>query len=279
MAVDRVQGVGESKLHGGDTPGLTPERNWTIDGKKVPAYLNVPYDVTDQGRAERKAKIEASGGIIADHHLEMTDANDKRAGAVGNPDGAGFAKGALDPRDLTYQEPDNALGKYREGLENGVDPLDNPNGMEAAMRKHLPAGMRGRFLSPRKCAIDGTRGWEPILVDDGKGTMVQVRVGDMILAAMPENRAKRREERTVQMHAEQISNTAEEARERIAQAGVDAAALRRVAKKRGQELDGLYGRQNDQAGEMPSSRERGAGAEDLDAPNSPRLPGAFEVTI
>lgn len=62
---------------------------------------------------------------------------------------------------------------------------DAPNPMKEAMEKHVPKGMRGRFLAPRVIDRRGMRGWEPVLDENGK----QIKVRDSILAQMPEERA------------------------------------------------------------------------------------------
>lgn len=70
----------------------------------------------------------------------------------------------------------------------GMDINDAPNPMKELMDKHVPKGMRGRFLSPRVIDRRGMRGWEPVTDESG----AQVKVRDTILAQMPEEQAKER---------------------------------------------------------------------------------------
>ena len=74
---------------------------------------------------------------------------------------------------------------FRESLE--ALELENPQGV--LMKRHLPPGMRGLWMSERKTAKEGMRrgvlDYQPVLVDvDGKKE--RIRAGEMFLAMVPE---------------------------------------------------------------------------------------------
>lgn len=151
-----------SKIHAAPE-GTFPETiDWsklTVGGLPIPEHLQglVPWASTDQATEERRANRKHE------------------------PSGIEFGADPLD----------KGVEKFRDGLEAGVDPWDNPDPLHEKALEVVKPGERHRFLSPRKITQAGLRGWVPKV--DVKGN--QVTVGEMILATMPEDVAKRRDKR------------------------------------------------------------------------------------
>lgn len=114
---------------------------------------------------------------------------------------------------LLYQQTDEGIAEYNEGKvdvaarvtqdsftktmahrkdavkDQGMDIADAPNPMKEMADQHVPKGMRARFLSPSVVNRRGMRGFEAVR-DPKTGDPVKVR--DMVLAQMPEEKADRR---------------------------------------------------------------------------------------
>jgi hypothetical protein len=73
-------------------------------------------------------------------------------------------------------------------IDRGMEPWEAPNPMGDLEKAYVRPGFKGKFLSPRKCDKDGTRGY--VMVKDENGRPVKLR--DMMLAEMPIERVKAR---------------------------------------------------------------------------------------
>ncbi len=71
---------------------------------------------------------------------------------------------------------------------DAMEPWQAPDPMQELAEAHVEPGFRARFLSDRVVQRSGTRGWE--VVKNEKGD--PVRLATMVLAKMPEQRAKQR---------------------------------------------------------------------------------------
>lgn len=136
-----------------------------IDATLLGSVLN--YWSTDEGREEANAaKLAPTPGV------EVTRNAPGRRGS------------SLDPDKAVEQRRD----AVRDVDGHAIEPWEAPDVRRDVAEKHTPEGHRARFLSPAVVDKLGTRGWQP--VRDANGD--PVRVGNMILASMPENKAQGR---------------------------------------------------------------------------------------
>jgi hypothetical protein len=103
----------------------------------------------------------------------------------------------------------------REEMEDSTDPL-----MEAVNRVREP-GMSYKFLTERCCTELGMRGYEKVV--DAKG--LEVKVGEMFLAKIPERIAKRRQERAVAESQERVTEMQDDYSNSVERLKRDAAGL------------------------------------------------------
>lgn len=115
----------------------------------------LPHRYTDEGIAEHDAEVLSSGKAAKGGRISVRDGVDLQIDA---------RQAACDDKIPDWEAP---------------DPLSE----SAAL--HARPGMRQRFLSDRVIKRRGKRHWEP--VKDEKGDLV--KVGDVFLAEMPEERA------------------------------------------------------------------------------------------
>jgi hypothetical protein len=157
----RSTGIGESKVFVAE-PGTFPEpdRTLTVDGKSIPEHLVqlIPYEHTDQGRAEFNAGKQPSRVQILRDNV------------------------------------DKSVEHYRDDLMASV-PLEEANDpLRILMDEHLPPGQRGLFMSVKKCDREGMmRGvlqYQPVLVEKD-GQKRRVEHGGLFLASVPEDAARR----------------------------------------------------------------------------------------
>jgi hypothetical protein len=137
----------------------TDRSGWTVNGVAVDSLPDphaIPYAITDQAIEERNARpnVRPPSGI--------------RLGA--------------DPVEKAIQE-------RRDGLEAGMETWEAADPFRETAERHVQAGHRPRLLSPAKVEKEGLRGWKPVVSENGD----PVKVGNMILASMPEQRAEARE--------------------------------------------------------------------------------------
>jgi len=136
----------------------------------------LPHAMTDEGLAERAAERRAKG----------------------KPEGSGIRVEARDPAEFEERiaanaqaqpDMDRQLKARMAAQEGAIEPWEAPDVNEHLTRKHIKPGFRGRFLSPSTINMRGMRGFAPVKDADGN----TVRMGNMILAQMPEERARKRE--------------------------------------------------------------------------------------
>lgn len=84
---------------------------------------------------------------------------------------------------------DKARQERRDFRLNSTEPWEAPDPRQDLADKYVAMGMRPHFLSPMKIDKDGMRKWEPVEDENGR----QVKLGNMILAQMPEEMAQARD--------------------------------------------------------------------------------------
>lgn len=157
-------GVGESRIFAKEQPGLDWDK-LTVNGQPIPEAMRslMPYEMTDQGVAEKRAAHPVSAGPRVE---VIRDADDKR------------------------------VDQYRDDLEYG-DLINTDDPLKIMMDKYTPKGHRGLFMGEMKMKESGlVRGrieYKPVLIDDGTGHMIQVRQNNMLLTSVPEALARKNE--------------------------------------------------------------------------------------
>lgn len=214
-------GVGESKIHAAPVGTFQEALDWdklTFNGEPIPEnFRNIfTYAMTDQGKAEEEAAIEARGGRAV---VEF----------------------ARDAQDKKIDEYGDKLAHNTSGLIKVSDPL------QVLMDRYLPKGKRGRWLGRRKMAeagmIRGVVEYTPVMIDDDDGGQKQVQLGGMILAMIPEETAKEAEAHYAEIEAENriaVNDRVMEHNEK----NVGSDRLTRAANRRGK-LDDLVGEVDD----------------------------------
>lgn len=203
-------GVGESRIFAKEQPGLDWDK-LTVNGQPIPEAMRslMPYEMTDQGVAEKKARQPV--GVPGPRVEVLRDQDDKR------------------------------VDQYRDDLEYG-DLINTDDPLKIMMDKHLPAHHRGLWMGDQKMRESGlVRGrveYKPVLVDDGTGKMVQVRQNGMLLTSIPETLARKNDDffRGVARDREQSSQ--EQVLEQTDRIVADG-KMRRMAKRDTGALEGL----------------------------------------
>jgi hypothetical protein len=186
----RSTGVGESKNFGNPQ---APENSYLeklhMGGKLIGENFTAAqiamlrFEFTDEGIAERNAgKVESAARVTCDP----------------------FAKEV----------------QHRDDDQNtvGMEPWEAYSPMKELEAKYMQPGMRARYLSDRTVQRSGMRGWVP--VKDERGNLV--KLGNMQLAAMPEAKAKKRNQYFADLSANNIQRETEaqqEKQEQIAREG------------------------------------------------------------
>lgn len=80
------------------------------------------------------------------------------------------------------------IGEYADQLQAGMEPWEADDPLRVVSEAHRKPGERHRFLSPSRINDKGLRGWEPVIAPNGD----PVKVGNMILGRMPEEKANQR---------------------------------------------------------------------------------------
>lgn len=179
-------GFGESKVF--TAPEGTfddPTEKWTVNGAPIPFHLRhaIPYENTDQGRAERHQRALDNGGIA---HVEFL------AEKIEVPGGY-RANGEYTPSQ-TIRVGGDEIGKtmlhMADDLKDGKQPWETADAMRDIAAPYQAAGKRVRYLSPHQIEKGrGLRGWDPLRKENGD----TVKCGNMILGWMPEDKAKKRD--------------------------------------------------------------------------------------
>lgn len=107
-----------------------------------------------------------------------------------------------------------------------MEPWEDANPMQQIIDEHLPEGHRPKFLSERVIRRQGKRGWQPVVGSNGD----PVKLGELIFASMPEQKAAHRNksyQAKGQAQIEQIHSEFQEKQEReFRDAGMRPEALR-----------------------------------------------------
>jgi hypothetical protein len=125
---------------------------------------------------------------------------------------------------------DKAIQQRRDFRTNELEPWESPDPMKELADAHVGPGMRPGFLSPRVIARQGMRGYKAVIVDGEP-----VKLGDMILGEIPEEKAAGRQEhyrRIGQDRLTEMHETFQEGQEQIMRT-----AGRSRSAKRGSEDD------------------------------------------
>src|SRR5258708_18807057 len=178
-----AQGFGESQMF------ADPKSNQTsylealhINGKLIGENFAreqialLRYEWTDEGIAERnEGKVESAARVTAD----------------------GFEKACEARADHLSNE--------------SMEPWEAPDPMKELADAYVGKGMRPRFLSPVvvEKRARGLRGWEP--VRDQNGNLV--KLANMVLAQMPEEKARKRQRYYQEMGASQLDSHQSKQRE------------------------------------------------------------------
>ncbi len=216
-------GFGESKIHAAPEGSLDHvEFDWekaTFKGEPIPEHFRSLFTVamTDQGMAETEAEIEARGGRAV---VEF----------------------GRDAQDKLVDEYGDKLADPRTKLIQTSDPL------QVLADRHTPKGMRPRWLGRRKTAeagmIRGPVEYEPVRIPDPEnpGKTMNVVLGGMTLAAIPEELARAAEKHYQSLEAESRAAVNDKVNEYNQQNVGD--RLERAATRRGK-LDDLVGEVDD----------------------------------
>lgn len=186
-------GFGESKIHAAPEGSLDhQEHDWdklTFKGEPIPkAFRSLfTYAMTDQGMAQTEKEIEARGGRA------VTEFG----------------------RDVQ----DKLIDKYDDDLGNPAKLIHTADPLGVIMKRHLPVGMRGRWLGRRKTQeagmIRGVLEYEPVRIPDpdNPGSLMNVTLGGMTLAAIPEDLAIEAEKHYRNLEAETRASTSDKVNE------------------------------------------------------------------
>lgn len=125
-----------------------------VNGVPIPPELAhaIPYDNTDEGLAEIR---------------------EKRTHAM---------------TEFLADPVDKQVSARRDFLHDNDEPWMAPDPLKEVADAHVQRGMRPKFLSPSKVDREGTRGWKPVAGKNGD----PIRLGNLILAEMPEEKARAR---------------------------------------------------------------------------------------
>lgn len=134
----------------------------TVKGEPIPPHLAhlISYEMTDQGIAAESAKRKAKG--VATPGLRVVSS-----------------------------EFDKKMQAFADDAHNGPEPWEQANPIEAAKARVPDAkGKAFHLFSERVYEHSGSRGFVP--ERDAEGQLI--KVGNMVLASMPAERAARREQ-------------------------------------------------------------------------------------
>lgn len=155
-------GIGESKIFGAQYDATASEKLLAchVGGKPVSelpdeVVVLLSYDHTDEGIEERNRGKADSAARITDSHF------------------------------------DKQVQRFGDGLASDMEPWEAPDPMKELADKYVRPGFRPKFLSQKNLnGVRGARGFVPVLKENGD----PVKLANMILGEMPEERAKKRNE-------------------------------------------------------------------------------------
>lgn len=168
-------GIGPSRTFAAPAGTFAQQPEFTIEGVPVsnsPHAHAIPSHYSDEAIAERAARPHAVTSVTRD----------------------AFDKKILERADFRTHE---------------AEPWLAPDPMKELIAEHCPSGHVPRFLSEKKVAQDGFRGWQPVISDTGD----PIRLGNMALASMPKDMAERRNKYYRKLDADKISDIHEQTRE------------------------------------------------------------------
>lgn len=201
-------GFGESRIFAAEPGTYEPNAiNWdelTLGGMPIAESQRglIPYDITDQGRAEKEAQIEANGGRSSVEFLgrkvELPGGIDER-GRI-KPSETLHVDGTRAGADMQRAVDYAKAGVYKDDFES------SPAGaMIEAYNEHVRPDQAGKFLSPRQIKQKGLRGYE--IVKDAKGE--PVKVDEMVLGVMPQAKAEGKRQFLASLAHAQMNRTQE----------------------------------------------------------------------
>lgn len=170
------QGVGKSKLFGGNTPPEHPEGKSArchVNGDPLPEQFwdSFPYSLTDEGKADA-AKMKKD--------LPVSYAG----------------RGEGDPFDYDrVADDDKKLEKFADDLKReNRGPRLSRDAMRQLMERHTPKGHRGLWIGKLKSEREGLLRdnieYRPVMTKNPEtGAMERVNIGGMFLASVPEDLA------------------------------------------------------------------------------------------
>lgn len=194
----RSTGVGESRPFVAE-PGAFPESAidysaLTLNGQPIPEELwaTLPYKYTDQGAADLNAgKEQVHAQVLRDERLSSrTD------------------------RELLNTTRERTIEQSVAQFAESLNMTEHEDVHGVLMKRYLPEGMRGLWMSERKCSNEGMRrgvlDYAPVMVQqDGK--LEKIKSGNMFLAMVPEEKAKAADA----FYAEKAKRDTIEATERV----------------------------------------------------------------
>lgn len=149
-----------------------PESEWTLNGNPIPDHLKglIPFRLTDQGTEQ-------------------------------------FNAGKEPARVQIVQDEFSKKLQQHEDTNPAVMPWQYTDPVEAS-KSRVPNvdGKRFGLLSSRVCEKDGLRGWQPERDKDGH----EIKVGNMMLASMPEGMAAQRDRYYEGLSADAVTNAADD---------------------------------------------------------------------
>lgn len=194
-------GIGESKVFGGsDAPSYLEDLH--IEGKRIgDAYTAdqiqiLQYAWTDEAVAERNAAAAARGTLV-----------DSAARVTG-----GFSEIPEDFEKAKEQRHDFKADEANEVWEA-------PDILKSKADRYVKPGMRPKFISPDRQELGAYE-----LVKDGNGN--QVKAGRLLLAQMPEAKARARNEYYRKLGAQQQAQIIGNAKEQASRLARDTKGVR-----------------------------------------------------
>ena len=114
-----------------------------------------------------------------------------------------------DPTSHHVRVTADAFDKAIEARADAVEPWEMPDPMKELTDAYVEQGMRPKFLSPRVCETRGMRGFEVVKKPNGD----PVKLANMVLGVMPEEKARQRNEHYRRQGEDQLREATEKTTE------------------------------------------------------------------